>query len=536
MHGRLAAFTLVLTAACGDSSAGKGWSWPDSRPSEPGAAEHDADAGEGDEGNEGEGDSEGRAPKLDLGDASGPGLAHGRIPDSCTRAEASESSVGCLFFTVDLDSKADEVPFAVVVSNVQEHAPAHVVVERKRASEWVPIAGPVAVPALALHEFAFADFHQEGTGKRIGGAYRVRSDLPIAAYQFNPIDGADSLLSDASMLYPVASWDFVNQVVNWAAASSGSEPFVTIAAAHDGTKVSFTPSVAIEAGAGVPASGAGQRIVLELDAGDTVSINPANPEQSLTGSTIISEPLHPVAVFSGHTCANIPGNVCCCDHLEEQLAGVRSWGRDFVAAHMPVRNREQPEPTLWQIYASEPDTAISLEYDPALTGLPGSQLKLGVGEVAELFVSAPQGIEADFRVRADRPIAVLGYMTGSHNLPEPLRDTGGDPAMVQIPPVEQFLARYVVLVPSTWIHDALLLTRRAGAAISIDGVAVEDREFAPLPGGDWEVARVSVPDGVHLLDGDGEAFGVVVIGWDQFDSYAYIGGIGTAKLNPEPAR
>ena len=30
------------------------------------------------------------------------------------------------------------------------------------------------------------------------------------------------------------------------------------------------------------------------------------------------------------------------------------------------------------------------------------------------------------------------------------------------------------------------------------------------------------------------SFGVVVIGWDQYDSYAYVGGTGTGKINPNP--
>ena len=538
MHKRLAAFALVVATGCGDADSGSAWSWPESKPSEAGAGElgEGADDDESDGEHEpGDGDADHGGVRLDLGETSGAGPEQGPIPDSCARAEAGQSSVGCLFHTVDLDSKSDEVPFAVVVSNVQASTSANVKIERKLGKDWYLVGGPVAVPPLSLHEFSLADFHQEGTGKLLGGAYRVHSDLPIVAYQFNPIDGANSLLSDASMLYPVASWDYVNQVVGWAAPSGGSKPFVTIAAARDGTKLTFTPSVAIESGPGITPSGVGQPLVIQLDAGDTVSLNPINPDHALTGSSIISDPQHPIAVFSGHTCANIPGDVCCCDHLEEQLSGVRAWGRDFVAAHMPVRDSEQPEATLWQIYASEHGTTITLDYDPALIGLPGPQLKLDMGEVEQMFVRAPVGTEADFRVRANRPIALVGYMTGSHNLPEALHDSGGDPAMIQLAPVEQFLPRYVILVPGTWIHDALVLTRRAGTMITIDGMPVSDVEFEPLVDGEWEVARVFVADGVHTLDGDGEPFGVVVVGWDRYDSYAYVGGTGTATINPTPA-
>jgi hypothetical protein len=306
-----------------------------------------------------------------------------------------------------------------------------------------------------------------------------------------------------------------------------------VAAAFDGTQITFTPTVATAGGGGVPATGANQPIMIALDEGDTVSINPADVNQALTGATIDSDPDHPIGVFSGHSCANIPGGVCCCDHLEEQLSGVRLWGQNFIAAHVPIRDVNDPEATLWQVYASEDGTTVDFDYDPLLTGLPGPSVQLDKGEVETMFVTAPVGTEADFDISADKPIAVVGYMIGAFNLGPGLTEQG-DPAMIQFPAVEQFLPRYVILVPGTWVNDALMLTRAAGATIEIDGVAVDEMAFTPVGDGDWEVARVTIPDGVHLLEGGDDPFGVVVIGWDQYDSYAYIGGTGTGKINPNP--
>ncbi|WP_106395819.1 IgGFc-binding protein [Enhygromyxa salina] len=509
---------------------------------DPGDGDGDGDPGDGDgdgDPGDGDGDDDGDSGgiKFDLAALGDIGETGGRdgpiIPETCDQAEAGETSVGCLFYTTDLDNNVDGIQFAVVVSNVQQQDPASVIVERKSGGNWVVVEGPVEVAALDLHEFHIPDFHQEGTGVKVGGAYRVVSDTPIIAYQFNPIDGQTSLLSDASMLYPVASWDDLNQVVSWAAPSPSSRPYVTIAAAFDNTEITFTPPVATVGAGGVPATGANQAIVIQIDEGDTVSINPVDANEALTGATVDSDPDHPIALFSGHTCANIPGGVCCCDHLEEQLSGVRLWGQEFVAAHVPVRDLAAPEATLWQIYASEDDTTVTLDYDPALSGLPGPSLELNKGEVEEMFVTAPPGTEADFAISADRPIAVMGYMIGAFNLGPGLTEVG-DPAMIQFPATEQFLPRYVVLVPGTWVNDALMLTRAAGATIEIDGVPVDEMAFEPVDNGDWEVARVSVPDGVHLLEGGNDPFGVVVIGWDQYDSYAYVGGTGTGKINPNP--
>ncbi|MCA9701258.1 MAG: IgGFc-binding protein, partial [Myxococcales bacterium] len=275
------------------------------------------------------------------------------IPETCEQAEAGETSVGCLFYTVDLDSNVDFTPFAAVVANVQSEGQASVTLERKLDGVWTVLEGPVAIDALDLHTFTVADdFHLENSGINPGGAYRISADLPVIAYQFNPIDGQKSYLSDASLLYPVSSWDHHNQIVNYADASEMANPFITIAAAHDGTAITVTPAVATAGGPGVPAAAAGESVQILLDAGDSAVVEPVDTHADLSGTRVDSDPQTPVAVFAGHGCANIPAEACCCDHLEEQLTGVRLWGKEFVAGHMPPRDFADPEATYWQIYAS----------------------------------------------------------------------------------------------------------------------------------------------------------------------------------------
>ncbi len=455
------------------------------------------------------------------------------IPETCEQASNGGTSVGCVFYAVDMDTSADEFPYAVAVANVQVGATATVSVQTRRGGVWTDAAPPAVVGALSLHEFILPDRHQEGTGIRTAGAYRVTSDVPVAAYQFNPIDGASSFLSDASMLYPVSSLDSVNHVISTRFVSStggAGLPYVTIVAAVDGTAVEFTASNATAAGTGVPALAAGETRTLQLQEGDIAQFVAASQTNALTGSRIVSDEEHPVAVLPGHGCINIPDDVCCCDHLQEQLTGVRQWGQTFVAAHMPVRAPATPEPTFWQVYASEDDTEISFDYVPALTGLPGPSIELDAGMVGEFMVTAPAGIEADFGISATKPIGVMGYMVSANVIGSDI----GDPAVAQVVPIEQFLPRYVVLVPGTWINDVLVLTRPAGAPITIDGTPVDDAAFALVGAGQFEVARVPIADGVHVLDGGDQGFGVVVAGYDQYDSYAYVGGTGTGIINPTP--
>jgi hypothetical protein len=474
----------------------------------------------------------GEQPMVDLGgEMTGP-----IIPTTCDEAASGKSTVGCKFFAVDMDAHdgVEGSQYAVGVANVQLAAMATVTVEVKEGGVWQTIGGPQPIGPLQLFTFNLPDRHTDDSALKVGGAYRVTSDVPVVAYQFNPVDGASSYLSDAAMLYPAAALDTVNQVTSWKSMFDNSETFqhsyATVIATADGTMVTVDPSVVTAAGPGVPQGAPGAPFSLPLQEGDVLSVAVQKIPDSMTGTKITSNKDHPVAVFAGQECALIPAAVCCCDHLEEQLAGVRLWGKNFIAARMPVRNPGSPEATLWQIYASEDGTNVTITSDAGVTGIPAKQFLLNQGEVTEMYVSGPPGEEGDFEISADRPIAVYGYMVGSENFGSDI----GDPAMVAMAPTEQYLPRYVVLVPGTWLNDFAVLTRPVGAQILLDGVAIPDSAFNPVAATGFEVARVLVPDGVHVLDGGVEPFSVVIVGYDQWDSYAYLGGTGTGKINPNP--
>lgn len=461
------------------------------------------------------------------------------IPTTCEEALAGVSTVGCRFFAVDMDSHdlAENQQYAVAVANVQLAGDATVTVEVKEGGVWQAVAGPQVITPLGLATFPLPARSTDDSAVRPGGAYRITSDTPVVAYQFNPVDGSSSYLSDASMLYPVPALDTINDVVGWTSMMDNTSTFqhgyATIIATADGTQVTVTPGPATAGGNGVPAGTPGVPFMVALDEGDVLSVAVASLANSMTGTKVVSNDGHPVAVFSGQECALIPAATCCCDHMEEQVAGLRQWGSHFVASRMPVRNAGSPETSLWQIYASEDGTQVTVAADPGVTGIGMTQFMLNKGQMVEWYVGGPVGEEGDFEVTASKPIGVFNYMTGSENMPAPYNLTG-DPAMVQLSPIEQFLPRYVVLVPGTWVNDVAVLTRPAGAPITIDGVAVPDSAFNPVAQSGYEVARVAIPDGVHVLDGGDERFGVVIVGYDDWDSYAYLGGTGTGKINPNP--
>jgi hypothetical protein len=94
----------------------------------------------------------------------------------------------------------------------------------------------------------------------------------------------------------------------------------------------------------------------------SVAIN--NIGTSLSGTTFTSDEATPFALFAGIECALIPTRVCCCDHIEEQISGVRLWGKNFIAARVPAAQPNTPETSLWQIYGSEDMTTVTSSPTP----------------------------------------------------------------------------------------------------------------------------------------------------------------------------
>lgn len=491
-----------------------------------------ADTATGTTGSSSEGGNGTASPIFDVGGMPMPdfGVPEGpAIPETCGQALAGQSTVGCLFFAVDLDQNGplEHDQYAIAVSNPQPGTDANVVVERKVAGVWQEVASMLVSP-LTLHPFPLPNLNQQGSGVLAGGTYRVTSDVPIVAYQFNPLI-IGSASSDASMLYPVPSWDSLNRAVHWG--GGFGRGYLTFAAAFDGTTIEVTPTVATAAGPGVPAGTPGVPLQITLDEGDIAEVMVVAEAASLAGTRIESlDPNKPVAVFSGHECAWVAHTVPACDHIEDQLSGVRLWGMNFVASRMPVRQvGGVPETSLWQIVASEDGTQVSFEAHADVTGLPPGPVTLDAGEFVEFYVGGTFDHPGDFLVDANRPIALANLMTGNTNLTS---SNIGDPALVQLSPIEQYLPRYIVLVATGWQVDVFVITRPEGVTVELDGVAIEDAAFIDVGGG-YEVARIPTTDGVHSIEAT-DGVMITVVGYANADSYAYLGGTGTGVINPTP--
>ena len=340
--------------------------------------------------------------------------------------------------------------------------------------------------------------------------YSIDAPDPFAAY-----------LMDANV--PVASNDITNlfpdtslgtNYLVMAATSSlvldGSQ--IAVVAGTNGTTVTITPSAPLTTGqpAGVPFDVMLNRLeAIEFRASGT---------GDLTGTTISST--QPVAAFGGHWCANVPDDVVACDHVIEQLPATSDFGTQFVL--VPT---EQPGPgDVVKILARDDGTVVTFQDSGGTTVQP----TLNAGE----FLTLPPQLVENTRLTSNHPILLGQFMLGAGLAGE------GDPAFALVPPQDQWLDRYIFNVPAGDYNDFLgiAIENAALASLKLDGVAVNPASFFSVPGTTLMAGNISVGDGSHVIEANGD-FMLLGHGFNSnFASYFGVGGssISGGGVTPPP--
>lgn len=281
---------------------------------------------------------------------------------------------------------------------------------------------------------------------------------------------------------------------------TGSE--FAVAGTQDNTTVTITPTAA---GATKPA---GVAFTVLLNSGETyLFANPAHAD--MTGTRVTSD--KPVAVFSGHRCANVPASTGYCDYLVEQLPDVTRWGRTHHTSLFSGRSRY----TVRVIASQDGTTFATLP-----SGLVGT---LNAGQFTEVdLMGAGEFV-------SNNPVLVAQFMRGYAD------DVAGkgDPSMVLVTPVEQAMTESTFGVhglagtPGAFLN---IVTETASlASLKLDSLAVDAQLFSPVGGvSRYSTGTIPVSPGAHTLQGSGAYSALVYdygISWNSV-SYAYpVGGI-----------
>lgn len=432
--------------------------------------------------------------------------------------------VGCEFFAVKLDHMGQGVarPIAVTVSNVSSEPVEVSITEGNGAAVTTRTVAAGALETIELPRrdvpFSSRSLH----------SFRIEADGPITAHQFAPIDRGSFASTDASLLLPSTSFGTDYLVVGWpslqASRWSGQSfegrpqqgrAYVTVVAREDNTVLQFTPTTATEAGDGAPAVAAGSTWETTMSRGEVISFaTPAATGLDLTGSRVTSSA--PVGVFFGHMCAEVPVGSCCCDHIEQQLVPVDTWGTEVIATKFSPRGTEVD---YWRFIAAEDGTVVELT--PPVEGL--DTFTLNRGEVRELRSTT------SFLARATGPILAGQFMAAATASGVPASGCAGsggygDPAMTLNVGSEQYLDAYIVLIPPTGFRDHWLsFVYRSGADVRLNGNPLSGTGI-PIAGTPWIVHHVPVQPGVQRAEAS-QPFGLYAYGYDCAVSYAYPGGM-----------
>jgi hypothetical protein len=539
--------------------------------------------------------------------ADGYACRSGSCVQLCNQASAELSNVGCEYWGVDLDN-ADISPslnaaaqqYAIVVSNVQPDLVAHVTVEQDNslpgdAEHATQVVATATITPQNLEVFNLGprevDGSPDGTFNSGTGtaltrhAYKVTSDFPIVAYQFNPLDNVNVFSNDASQLLPfsglnsgvglayvVPAWPQTIAITSDPSTNFGIElrAFLAIVATRDDTHVQVQTSTRVIPGGpfdeGLPEGGTGSAT---LQAFEVLNLETGDFNADFTGSLVSADA--PVVVFPGSeasdspTYSTISDRYCCADHLEHQTPPIRTVGKSYVLAKMPNRTSaviaaggnigEIQESEYYKIVSAQTGTThVTTTLSP-----PYDAFDL-VGQGAQQVIVS----QNDFVLNASQPTMVLQVQTGQQQGGVPNGLPGGDPSTMFPSPQEQWRSDYILLTPDKYVFDYLVVVAPSSAHVYIDGLALDttDSDVTPSDGltsvqrGSptppfWTYRyQLSYPiidptqqppnniqpgkqnDGVHHIQAD-EPVGVIAYGFDSYVSYAYAGGTQLTVINPQ---
>jgi len=488
----------------------------------------------------------------------------------CAGDLKQNTNAGCEFFAVDLDNYSDmendaaNAQFAVIVSNTSKDDVAEVTLTNPDGIE-----SKASLQPMSLHKFELPPTW--GLDKTMLGnnAFRINSTRPIIVYQFNPLSNKVEVFSnDASVLLPAPSMGNEYWVMAFGfgdGSAVGDTPasyFSVVGVSSVPTQVTITVTAETLAGGGIPALSPGESHVVGISQGQVLNIETSAPNADLTGSHIVANA--PVAVFGGHECP-FTAALCCCDHLEQQLMPVSTWGSHYLVSKSWERWNEQD---YVRILASQDGTSVTL--NPSVANVP--QLNAGSQYTFKTSVN--------LEIAANKPISVAQYLASSYEIlgkpnvldcfstsdcpsgfscetwegfclgPNCATDAQcnngttceigfgssncapiGDPAMIMAVSQEQYMDSYVFLTPDAYLEDYLNVVAPLDAGkVVLDNNQINPASFAAIGSSGYGVYRTSLNDGVHTIWSD-KKIGIVVYGYDNDVSYGYPGGMGLAELN-----
>ncbi len=239
---------------------------------------------------------------------------------------------------------------------------------------------------------------------------------------------------------------------------------------------------------------------------DKVQVCDPGRSYDLTGTHIVANAA--VQVIAGHDCSFVPFDRPACDHLEESMTPLSTWGTSAVVS---VPSSSAGGQYLLRVLSGADDNTILFDppaHDP---------VTLDRGETIEF------GAAQALHVRGSKRILAGQYLVGANG------GAIGDPSLTLAVPVDQYRQSYNFLSPSTYTQNVVDVIALDTDTVIIDGVLITN--FTPVGGTRYRVASVPLTAaGAHEAHGAlSSGFGIVLYGLANYASYMLPGGL---RLRP----
>nr|XP_022344318.1 SCO-spondin-like isoform X5 [Crassostrea virginica] len=238
----------------------------------------------------------------------------------------------------------------------------------------------------------------------------------------------------------------------------------------------------------------------------------------LTGSYVKSS--KPVSVFSGNKKTNI-GRGGSSDHLVEQMFPVNTWGKNFATVPIPKRTVGD----YFKFIASEDNTKVTIS-----GGYSSSFTISRAGYMEQKLISS----KAYCKIVADKPIMVVQFVQSQQSSSEK-----SDPAMMIIPPTEQYGADYTFTTPKYSLgsynnYFMFIVDEAEKSGLRIDGKAFpSSTAYNRISGTTLVGGYIAISEGTHTVRHTSPIaiFGGFLYGQANYETYGFTTGMRLAKVN-----
>ncbi len=477
----------------------------------------------------------------------------------CANAINERSYIGCEYWGVTLANAVDSSSFnyAIAVAN-RGGDPANI-----NVTDNAGVNSDYVVPAndmIVIEDLPWKSLIKEPgsfgtntwyTRKVPSSGYHLTSDRPVTVYQYSALEygsgGIYSHTNDASLLLPAHVYrdEYIVMSRPTLQVTDGYSPlgtdpglFAIVGPAGGPTTVEITVTAHTRASdtntnETYPAYSPGDtfettiapyevlQVLTQSEPGCTGQVpcdtwyccdTPATYDLTGTIIKVLDGPAP--AVFGGTECSFVPFNKWACDHLEQQLFPLETWGTHYLCGHNITQ--AVGEPTVWRVMSGTDGNSIT--FNPASVY---SNVTLDKGEYVEFETSL------DFEIEGDGRISVAQFMVGQNYTSPP--PTNGDPAMALAVPVEQYRTDYTFFAPQTYVYNYLTVIHMPDAYPTLDGADLTGGYTQDI-NGEYVKTNLEIAGGIHYIEST-EPFAINVYGVGDFTSYMYPGGLDLGKVD-----